>query len=486
MTIAIKQTDLFIFNMRTRMPFKYGIASMTALPHLFARVILSVDGQTATGLAADHLPPKWFTKDPHTPFAEDVEEMLTVIRSAAEYSLDTEPGESIFELWREIYAMQSAWAMDDDLPPLLTGFGVSLVERAMIDAYCRASGITFAQAVRENRLGLELGELHPDLSGFTPADFLPAQPQPQLIARHTVGLGDPLTDADIPPAERLSDGLPQSLAAVIDAYGITHFKLKLFGDPAQDIERLRQIAAVIEERAESQVTDYGFTLDGNENYHQLEPFQELWQHLNREPALQQFMQHLLFVEQPLHRAVALAESTCQALLGWAERPLIIIDESDAEIDSLPTALAGGYAGTSHKNCKGIFKGVANACLLAHHRQIDPDGRYVLSGEDLSNVGPVALLQDCVAMSVLGIDHVERNSHHYFRGLSMFPEDIQQAMLAQHGDLYRRHPAGYPTAHIQQGRIAIGSLLEAPFGYAIDLDPTRFTPVDAWDSDWLLE
>ena len=36
----------------------------------------------------------------------------------------------------------------------------------------------------------------------------------------------------------------------------------------------------------------------------------------------------------------------------------------ATLDSLPTALALGYVGTSHKNCKGIVKGIANACLLA--------------------------------------------------------------------------------------------------------------------------
>ena len=59
-----------------------------------------------------------------------------------------------------------------------------------------------------------------------------------------------------------------------------------------------------------------------------------------------------------------------------------------ELYSLPQALRLGYAGTSHKNCKGVFKGVANACLLAQLRREHPDQRILLSGEDLANIGPV--------------------------------------------------------------------------------------------------
>jgi hypothetical protein len=51
---------------RMRMPFRYGIVTLTALPHLFIRAQVGVDGRVATGIAADGLAPKWFTKDPHT------------------------------------------------------------------------------------------------------------------------------------------------------------------------------------------------------------------------------------------------------------------------------------------------------------------------------------------------------------------------------------------------------------------------------------
>jgi hypothetical protein len=95
----------------------------------------------------------------------------------------------------------------------------------------------------------------------------------------------------------------------------------------------------------------------------------------------------MFVEQPFHRDVALDESVLGGLAGWRERPRLIIDESDAELNSCARALALGYNGTSHKNCKGVFKGIANACLLALLRSSLGADRLVMSGEDLANTAP---------------------------------------------------------------------------------------------------
>ncbi len=78
----------------------------------------------------------------------------------------------------------------------------------------------------------------------------------------------------------------------------------------------------------------------------------------------------------------------------------------------------------------------------------------MSGEDLVNIGPVALLQDLAAQAALGNASVERNGHHYFRGLSVFPPSISEAMLARHGDLYtparRLRPAGCAGRRIAAG------------------------------------
>jgi hypothetical protein len=171
--------------------------------------------------------------------------------------------------------------------------------------------------------------------------------------------------------------------------------------------------------------------------------------------------------------LALQPEVAPVLTSWRKCPPVIIEESDATFAELPTALRLGYAGTSHKNCKGIFKGIANRCLLAYRQRQEPARRLLMSGEDLCNIGPVALLQDLAAMAALGISSVERNGHHYHAGLSQFPARIQQQILAGHADLYEASPIGWPRLQIQKGEICLGSVNRAPFGVAFPTEVEQF-------------
>ena len=71
--------EFFLLRTRTRFPFRYGIASMTEVPHLFVRTTVTSGGASAVGITAEGLPPKWFTKDPSTTFEQDLPEMLDAI-----------------------------------------------------------------------------------------------------------------------------------------------------------------------------------------------------------------------------------------------------------------------------------------------------------------------------------------------------------------------------------------------------------------------
>ena len=62
MAIRILYGDVHLIDLQTRLPFKYGIATMTRAPQAFVRLQIDADGHQATGVAADLLPPKWFTK----------------------------------------------------------------------------------------------------------------------------------------------------------------------------------------------------------------------------------------------------------------------------------------------------------------------------------------------------------------------------------------------------------------------------------------
>ncbi len=471
MKFRIEDGDIHLIDLTTRLPFRYGIAVMTRTPHAFVRVRLLVDGKTWTGVSADHLPPRWFTKDPRQSPAEEVAGMLEVIEHAVGTAAGVE-GESVFDVCQQVSAAQGAWGRDGKLPPLLSGFGASLVERAVLEAACRAAGRPFSRLLRENAFGIRLADLHPELAGMAPADLLPPEPLSRITARHTVGLSDPIREEDIAAGDRLADGLPQSLERSIEAYRLRHLKVKVSGDLASDAERLRRIAALMEARAGA---DWAVTLDGNEHFRSCGEFRGFWEQLRGRPGLGTLFERLLFVEQPLHRDVALLPSLEGELLGWPARPHLIIDESDGELSSLPQALRLGYAGTSHKNCKGVLKGLAHACLLEKLRRQSAGKRYILSGEDLVNIGPVALLQDLAVCAALGIQSVERNGHHYFAGLSPFPEKVREDVLRAHGDLYRRAAAGWPALRIEEGSVSARSVVEAPFGAGFVLDVEQFTP-----------
>jgi hypothetical protein len=260
------------------------------------------------------------------------------------------------------------------------------------------------------------------------------------------------------------DGLPQTLVECVRAYGLRHFKIKINGETARDRARLAGMARIFETECRG---DFAFSLDGNESFREVGAFADYVRALMAAPELRALWPRLLFIEQPWHRDVALSAAIGTLAQAWPDRPPIIVDESDGEIDSVARALALGYAGASHKNCKGVFKSVANACLLAQRRTAGE--RTMLSGEDLTNLGPVALTQDLAAAAALGITTIERNGHHYFAGLSQFPPALQAHVLARHGDLFTRAPQGWPRVDVRDGKIALGTVNAAPFGVAGELE-----------------
>ena len=84
------------------------------------------------------------------------------------------------------------------------------------------------------------------------------------------------------------------------------------------------------------------------------------------------------------------------------------------------------------------------------------------------------------VATLGITHAERNGHHYFAGLSQFPESVQREILRWHGDLYAAHAKGFPVVAVHEGAVEMGSLVECAFwGSLFEPDLSEFTPVDEW-------
>ena len=202
---------------------------------------------------------------------------------------------------------------------------------------------------------------------------------------------------------------------------------------------------------------YRFTLDGNEQYASVDEALALWRAIESTPALRRLAASILLIEQPLARKSALVSDV--GALG-AARP-VIIDESDADLDAFPEARARGYRGVSSKACKGFYKSLINRgrCVL-WNREAGHEA-YFMSAEDLTTQAGLALQQDLALVSLLGLEHVERNGHHYVRGLAALPPAEQRALLGAHPDLYV-DDRGLVRLRITRGRLDIRSLECAGF------------------------
>jgi hypothetical protein len=275
------------------------------------------------------------------------------------------------------------------------------------------------------------------------------------------------------------DGLPVTLAETIAAYEVRKFKIKIAGDIEEDTGWVQRVLQVLDERCD----EYAVTLDANEQYASVAKLRSLIDRLEGSRGGSSVCDRLLFVEQPFPREIALSQAVGRELKEWGDRPPVIIDESDRLLRDGKRALNLGYAGTSYKGCKGVFKGLANACIIEARRRSGPREKYILSAEDLTTIGPISLMQDLAVIGTLGITHAERNGHHFIRGLEPFGPEVQEAARDAHKDLYRRHDRGFVTLDIANGRVDFESALSAPFGYDVTFDTlvthSRFDNPDYW-------
>jgi hypothetical protein len=331
------------------------------------------------------------------------------------------------------------------LNPLLASYGPALIDRALLDAMCRALGVSFYAVVRGNIVGL--GAQHAQFTGFDWGAFLRTlTPAATIDARHTVGLVDAITAADL--LQAVADGLPETLEQVLARYGHRYFKLKVSGHIDHDVTRLGAIAAVLD-RSEQ---PYFVSLDGNEQYADADGVSELLARLREIPALARLLDSILFIEQPIARKAALDVDVRPIA---AIKP-VIVDESDGELDAFVRAREHGYTGISSKTCKGIYRSLLNAARCAAWNVEQDRVRYFMSGEDLTTQAGLAVQQDLALVNLLGITHVERNGHHYVNGMAALPEAEQRAFTQQHPDLYE-HSHGATRLRIRDGRITLASL-----------------------------
>ena len=174
MKFAVKEIDFFERDVRLRMPFRFGVVTLTEAPQAFALATIELEnGKQSQGAAAELLAPKWFDKNPALTNEDNFEQLRASMRAARSAYLDA--------------GMNTAFGHSRPTLGLVENYGPALLDRALLDALCRALGISFYEAVKTNVPAIAFRDLnmHAFLSGL--------KPRAEIAARHTVGLVDPIT-----------------------------------------------------------------------------------------------------------------------------------------------------------------------------------------------------------------------------------------------------------------------------------------------------
>jgi len=441
--LRIASIDWFERPVEFRGPFKFGAVTVTAASQLFLFAeIETEDGHRSLGATAELMVPKWFNKDPALTPDQTVEQLRRALTIARDAYLSHRQFDTAFGHHAEEHAAVLQTCAREGIPGLAAAFGPAEIDKAILDALLRACRRDVFSGLKDNIAGLD-ARLTPDLDDGVIARYLQSRkPLAQMLVRHTVGMADPV----------------DQLASIHAQTGCRYFKLKLSGDASTDTERLAEIAGTLDAIG----MDYRVTLDANEQYGSHDALTALGEGLRSRAQFGNFLQRLLYVEQPLPRDLTFGTPLGEFGKSFA----VIVDEGESDYDAFPKAVALGYRGISSKACKGIYKSLINGARAALWSG-NGAAHAFLAGEDLTCQAGLAVQQDTALLAFHGVGHSERNGHHFVGGFPSTPGDEVQAFLDAHPDLYEERDGEVRLA-IRGGALAIGSLAQP--GYASGVDP----------------
>ncbi len=428
--IRILAIDLFERDIPFTHPFRFGAVTVEGASQAYVRVRAEVDGREVIGASAELMVPKWFDKNPHKSADQTADDLRLSLYLAAQAYRGASG--TAFAIHAERHDAHIAACAEPGLPGLAAAFGNAEIDKAVLDALFRASGVGSWEGFSRNLAGLD-ARLTPDLDATSITDFLASRaPLNSVAIRHTVGFLDD----------------PTSIPATISTTGCRFLKLKLSGNPEADRVRLAAIAAVLPTSVE------GVSVDANEQYDPalLPELRAILDHAS----LADLHCRLLYVEQPTARDSI-------DLGAFSKNFACVLDEGDDSYAAFPRAIAAGWRGVSSKSCKGTYKALLNAIRAQR-------AGLVMTAEDLTAQPGLALQQDTALVSFLGLAHMERNGHCYADG---FADAGEAAIFAS------AHPELYQGRHlrIQNGAVPTHRLGSAVgHGSAVHPDWSAMKPI----------
>ena len=298
------------------------------------------------------------------------------------------------------------------IPPLAQLVAASPLEAAIHDAFGKILGRNSFDLLGPEWVNADLAAyLDERFAGEYLDRYTLRAPRPTMPLYHLVGALDPLTDADI--ANRVNDGLPETLPEWIAADGLTHLKIKLNGDDLEwDVQRVLSVERVAAEaQAARGCSDWRYSADFNEKCRSVDYVTDFLARIGRgSPAA---LRRLQYIEQPMPRDLRAGHPLVgHPLVGGGEQvdrvakvKPVVIDESLVDYESLLLAQELGYSGVALKACKGQ----SEALLMAAAAQ--KFGMF-LCVQDLTCPGASFLHSASLAARIPGVAAIEGNARQY--------------------------------------------------------------------------
>ena len=139
--LIVREVRLYERDVHLRMPFRFGVVTLTQAPQCFVRVRIEfADGRSQWGAAAELLAPKWFDKNLALSNADNFDQLRLSLRLAANLYLQAGVARTAFGHFAAHYDAQIAAGAARGLNALVANFGPAQLDRAILDAlfqWCR-------------------------------------------------------------------------------------------------------------------------------------------------------------------------------------------------------------------------------------------------------------------------------------------------------------------------------------------------------------
>ena len=428
-----------------RTPIKFGGRVVNAATTV--NITLEVetrDGRRGRGLGSMPLGNAWAWPSKQLSGEQTLAAMEALARRIGESAVLADVGHPL-ELTHDLGQHYEALADDvtqelrlsDPMSKLAILVAASPTEAAIHDAFGKTLGENSYNLLGREYVNRDLASyLSDDFAGEYLDRYTLRQPKAKMPLYHLVGALDPLTESDI--AQRIGDGLPESLPEWIVADGLTHLKIKLAGDDLKwDVARVLAIEKVdAETQSQRGISQWNYSCDFNEKCENVQYVLDFLARVNEQSSAA--WQRIQYIEQPTSRDLKAHPEN--RMHKAAEIKPVVIDEALVDFESLLLAREQGYSGVALKACKGHTEALLAGAAAQKF------GMF-LCVQDLTCPGYSFLHSASLAARIPTIAAIEGNSRQY--------------CPAGNAEWAKRFPGMF---NITDGTVATGSLNGPGLGF----------------------